>query len=39
VGLRAGFSSVVGSQEHLRSVYELDEPAIAAAARRLATGR
>jgi transketolase len=38
-GLRAGFSSVVGSQEHLRSIYELDEPAIAAAARRLATRR
>jgi transketolase len=39
VGLRAGFSSVVGSQEHLRSVYELDEPAIAAAARRLTLKR
>jgi transketolase len=35
VGLRAGFSSVVGSQDYLRGVYGLDEPSIMAAARRL----
>lgn len=29
IGLRAGFSSVVGSQEYLRSVYGMDAPAIA----------
>ncbi|MEZ5943070.1 MAG: transketolase C-terminal domain-containing protein [Planctomycetaceae bacterium] len=33
VGLRAGFSSTVGSQEYLRSVYELDAEAIADAVR------
>jgi transketolase len=30
VGLRAGFSSVVGSQDYLRSVYGMDGPAIVA---------
>lgn len=35
IGLRAGFSSVVGSQEYLRSVYGLDEPAITREVRRL----
>jgi transketolase len=35
VGLRAGFSSVVGSQDYLRSVYDLDQPAIVATVRRL----
>lgn len=35
VGLRAGFSSVVGSQQHLRAVYGLDEQAIIATVRRL----
>lgn len=38
VGLRAGFSSIVGSQEYLRAAYGLDAPAIMAAARRLASG-
>jgi transketolase len=33
VGLRAGFSSIVGSQEYLRKGYGMDEAAIAAAAR------
>ncbi|MEO8563644.1 MAG: transketolase C-terminal domain-containing protein [bacterium] len=35
IGLRAGFSSIVGSQDYLRTVYELDAPAICAAARRM----
>ncbi len=35
IGLRAGFSSTVGSQDYLRSVYGLDAPAITAEARRL----
>lgn len=35
IGLRAGFSSVVGSQDYLRSVYGLDQPAIVATVRRL----
>ena len=30
VGLRAGFSSIVGSQKYLRKVYGMDAPAIAA---------
>lgn len=29
IGLRAGFSSVVGSQQYLRQVYSLDAPSIA----------
>jgi transketolase len=33
VGLRGGFASVVGSQEYLRAVYGMDEPAIVEAAR------
>ncbi|MDA1095516.1 MAG: transketolase [Acidobacteria bacterium] len=28
IGLRAGFSSIVGSQEYLRSAYELDQRAV-----------
>jgi transketolase len=36
VGLRAGFSSIVGSQEYLRAAYSLDASAIIAAARRVA---
>lgn len=35
VGLRAGFSSVVGSQEYLRGVYGLDRPAVVTAALRM----
>ncbi len=33
IGLRGGFSSVVGSQEYLRSVYGMDAASIAAAVR------
>jgi transketolase len=33
IGLRAGFSSVVGSQDYLRSVYGMDAPAIVAQVR------
>jgi transketolase len=33
IGLRAGFSSIVGSQDHLRAVYGLDAAAIAAEVR------
>jgi transketolase len=33
IGLRAGFSSVVGSQEYLRTVYGMDERAIVACTR------
>jgi transketolase len=33
IGLRAGFSSIVGSQEYLRSRYGMDEEAIVTAAR------
>jgi transketolase len=39
VGLRAGFSSVVGSQEHLRKVYGMDADAIFAACLEVAQGR
>ncbi|MBS1715437.1 MAG: transketolase [Armatimonadetes bacterium] len=40
IGLRSGFSSIVGSQEYLRKVYGLDAAAIVGEARRiLATGR
>lgn len=39
LGLRAGFSSIVGSQEYLRSRYGLDEPAIVAEALRLVGSR
>jgi transketolase len=35
IGLRAGFSSIIGSQEYLRSRYGMDEEAIATAARAL----
>jgi transketolase len=35
IGLRAGFSSIVGSQDYLRAAYGMDAPAIAAAVRRL----
>ena len=34
IGLRAGFSSVVGSQEYLRKVYEMDADAIETVARK-----
>lgn len=33
IGLRAGFSSIVGSQEYLRGRYGMDETAIVAAAK------
>jgi len=36
IGLRAGFSSVVGSQEYLRNVYRMDADAIEAVARNAA---
>ncbi|MDB4915689.1 MAG: transketolase [Gemmatimonadetes bacterium] len=36
IGLRAGFSSIVGSQAFLRSAYGMDAGAIAAAARHMA---
>jgi len=39
IGLRAGFSSIVGSQEYLRTRYGLDEAAIAAAGRAVTQGR
>lgn len=35
IGLRAGFSSIVGTQDYLRAAYELDAPAIIAAVRRI----
>lgn len=38
VGLRAGFSSLVGSQEYLRRRYEMDETAIVASARAMVHG-
>ncbi|MDH4046227.1 MAG: transketolase, partial [Gemmatimonadota bacterium] len=38
IGLRAGFSSIVGSQEYLRGRYGMDEDAIAAAARAVVRG-
>jgi transketolase len=39
LGLRAGFSSIVGSQEYLRRRYGLDRQAIEHAVRKLVTGR
>jgi len=43
IGLRAGFSSIVGSQDYLRTAYGMDAPAIVDAVRslapRLGTGR
>lgn len=39
VGLRAGFSSEVGSQDHLRKVYGIDAAAIVQAALRATPGR
>jgi transketolase len=39
IGLRGGFSSIVGSQAYLRSRYQLDEAAIAARTRELLAGR
>jgi transketolase len=36
VGLRAGFSSIVGSQSYLRGAYGIDENAIVRAAREVA---
>lgn len=38
IALRAGFSSIVGSQDYLRARYGMDEGAITRAARALATG-
>jgi len=35
LGLRAGFSAVVGSQDYLRSIYGIDAPSIAQAAREM----
>lgn len=35
LGLRAGFSSVVGGQNYLRGIYGIDAPAVAAATRAL----
>lgn len=35
IGLRAGFSSIVGSQEYLRKVYGMDASAIAECVRKL----
>ncbi len=34
IGLRSGFSSIVGSQDYLRTAYGMDAPAIIAAVRR-----
>jgi transketolase len=34
IGLRSGFSSIVGSQDYLRAAYGMDAPAIIAAVRR-----
>jgi transketolase len=39
IGLRVGFSSIVGSQGYLRTAYGMDASAIVAAARRMARGR
>jgi transketolase len=39
IGLRDGFSSVVGSQDYLRTVYGMDAPAIVARVRSLVAGR
>lgn len=39
IGLRAGFSSIVGSQEYLRSRYGIDQKAIVAEAMRLIRGQ
>ena len=35
IGLRAGFSSIVGSQEYLRKVYGMDASSIAECVRKL----
>ncbi len=39
IGLRDGFSSIVGSQQYLRSRYGMDRQAIVAAARKLLAGQ
>jgi transketolase len=39
IGMRAGFSSIVGSQEYLRTLYGLDQTAIVARARAVYQGR
>jgi transketolase len=39
VGLRHGFSSIVGSQEYLRAAYGIDAPAIVEAVRRIVEPR
>jgi transketolase len=36
IGLRAGFSSIVGSQQYLRQQYGIDAPAVVAAVRAIA---
>lgn len=36
IGLRAGFSAIVGTQDHLRTVYGMDLPAIVSTAHRMA---
>ena len=39
IGLRSGFSSIVGSQDYLRAAYGMDAPSIVAAVRRIAETR
>jgi len=39
IGLRQGFSSIVGSQDYLRTRYGLDAPAIIEAVRRVVESR
>ena len=39
IGLRSGFSSIVGSQDYLRAAYGMDAPSIVAAVRRIVETR
>lgn len=39
IGLRSGFSSIVGSQDYLRAAYGMDAPSIVEAVRRLVEAR
>jgi transketolase len=39
IGLRRGFSSIVGSQDYLRAAYGMDAPAIVDAVRRIVEPR
>jgi transketolase len=39
IGLRAGFSSIVGTQKYLRKVYGMDAPAIVAVVERRLSSR